>query len=738
MEIEKLSEIEGIIDQIIYTNEENGYTVADFITIEKNLTVVGTMPYVYEGESLKLYGCYTVHQEYGEQFRVEAFERNIPKTKSSIYAFLASGIIRGVRAATAKKIVDKFGEKTLDIIEENPGLLSDIKGITYEKALAIGQAYHEKKSVTDIVMFLQKYNISINLAMKIYKALGNNPISQIESNPYILCEKIDGISFITADTIATNMGIVKNDIKRIKSGLKYIFHRGALNGHTYLNEEMILSYGVSSLDVSEVEIQNALITLVSGFEIIKEFKEEEIYYLPLYYAAENDIANKLLFMNVDKGKNLFYKRAFDDIFGINKIVLADKQKKAIETVLSNKVSIITGGPGTGKTTVINSILTVMEKLGKKVILTAPTGRAAKRMAEVCNKEAKTIHRLLEVTFGNGKTSDKFVKNEQNPIFTDMIIVDEMSMVDVLLFNSLLKAVKSTTKLVLVGDVNQLPSVGAGNVLKDIINSEKFPCVYLDEIYRQEKTSMIVNNAHGILRGEYPKLAGVDSDYFMIRKSNSDDISAEIIKLYKEHLPKYFNYKKDLTIQILSPMKKTSLGTINLNTIIQKAVNPFDKKKNEKHWGKYTFREGDKVIQMRNNYDIEWSVPDGEKGFGVFNGDTGIIKRIDNKEKYVVIEFSDGKIAEYEFAVLDDLDLAYAITVHKSQGSEFDAVIIPVYNGPKSLMYRNLFYTALTRAKHLVVVIGSENIVKNMVDNESESKRFTSLTDKLKNNKIFAG
>lgn len=733
-----MSELDGIVDQIIYANEENGYTVAEFITLEKTITVVGIMPYTYEGESLRLYGNITVHPEYGEQFKVEAYERNVPKTKSSIYAFLASGIIRGVRSATAKKIVDKFGEKTLDIIEENPGLLSDIKGITYEKALAIGQAYHEKKSVTDIVMFLQKYNISINLAMKIYKALGNNPISQIENNPYILCEKIDGISFVTADTIAGNMGFSKNDVKRIKSGLKYIFHRGALNGHTYLNEEMILSYGVNGLDVSETEIHNALITLVSEYEIIKEFKDEEIYYLPIYYTAENDIAGKLLFMNIDKGKNLFYKRVFDDIFSINNIVLAEKQKKAIEEVLSNKITVITGGPGTGKTTVINAILTVMEKLGKKVTLTAPTGRAAKRMAEVCGKEAKTIHRLLEVTFGNGKQSEKFVKNEKNPIHTDMIIVDEMSMVDVLLFNSLLKAVKGTTKLVLVGDVNQLPSVGAGNVLKDIINSEKFSCVYLDEIYRQEKESMIVNNAHGILRGEYPRLAGKTSDYFMIRKNNTDDILNEIVKLYTEHLPNYFKGKKDLSVQILSPMKKTTLGTVNINSVIQNAVNPHSARKNEKHWGKYTFREGDKVIQMRNNYDIEWSMPTGEKGLGVFNGDTGIIRNIYNKDKYIVVEFSDGKIAEYEFAVLDDLDLAYAITVHKSQGSEFDAVIIPATYAPKTLMYRNLFYTALTRAKHMVVVIGSDEVVRIMVDNESENKRFTSLCDKLKNNKIFTG
>ena len=732
----KLEEFEGIVDEIIYTNEENGYTVADFLTIDETVTIVGIMPYIYEGESLKIYGYFTNHSDYGEQLKVEYYERSIPKTKSSIYAFLSSGIIRGIRTATAKKIVDKFEEKTLDVIEENPAMLSEIKGISYEKALQIGESYREKKNVTDIVIFLQKYNISINLAMKISKVLGNGSVEKIEDNPYILCEKIDGISFLTADTIAKNMGLSNNNIKRIKAGIKYIFHKGALNGHTYLNEELIINYSINQLNVSETEIHNALISLVEEREIIKETKDEDIYFLPLYYFAENEIATKLLFMNVDKGKNLFYNNVYNDIFMMNNIVLCEKQKEAIKEVLTNKITVITGGPGTGKTTVINSIISVMEKMRKKVILTAPTGRAAKRMSEICGKEAKTIHRLLEVNFGSGLSNDNFVKNEKNPVFCDMIIVDEMSMVDVLLFNSLLKAIKTTTKIVLVGDVNQLPSVGAGNVLKDIINSNKFSCVYLDEIYRQEKESMIVNNAHGILRGEYPKSSGINSDYFMIKKLGTQEVLEEVISLYKERLPAFFKNKSDFSIQILSPMKKTPLGTISLNNIIQNEVNPPSKSKKEKHWGLYTFREGDKVIQTRNNYDIDWETPYGEKGIGVFNGDTGIIKNIDNKEKYVTIEFYDGKIAEYEFSRLEDLDLAYAITVHKSQGSEFDAVIIPSYFGPKTLMYRNLLYTAITRAKSLVVVVGSSEVIKSMVDNETETKRLTSLTDKILNNKIF--
>ncbi len=736
MTVNKLEEFEGIVNEIIYTNEENGYTVAEFLTLDETITIVGILPYIYEGENLKVMGNFTNHQDYGEQFKVEYYIKNMPKTKSSIYAFLSSGIIRGIRCATAKKIVDKFGEKTLDIIEENPGLLSQIKGISYDKALQIGESYKEKKSVTDIIMFLQKYNISINLSMKISKVLGNSPINKIEDNPYILCEKIDGISFLTADSIASQMGFLKNNVKRIKAGVKYVFHKGALNGHTYLNEELIVSYCESQLNVSETEILNALFTLVTEGEIIKEVKDEALYYLPLYYMAENDIANKLLFMNITKSKNLFYERVYDDIYSLNNITLADKQKDAVKKVLSNKITVITGGPGTGKTTVINSIISIFEKLGKKVTLTAPTGRAAKRMAQICNKEAKTIHRLLEVTFNNGLSNDKFVKCEKNPIYTDVLIVDEMSMVDVLIFNSLLKAVKNTTRLVLVGDINQLPSVGAGNVLKDIINSDKFNCVYLDEIYRQEKESMIVNNAHGILKGEYPETSGKNSDYFMIKKSETQDIISEIISLCKDRLPNYFEGKKELSIQVLSPMKKTHLGTISLNNILQNELNPPSKYKKEKQWGKYILREGDKIIQTRNNYDIPWQTPWGEKGIGVFNGDTGTIKEINNKEKYIVIEFYDGKIAEYEFSNLEDIDLAYAITVHKSQGSEFDAIIIPSYYGPKNLMYRNLFYTALTRAKSLVVVVGSEKVVKLMIDNNIEAKRLTSLKDKIINNKIF--
>lgn len=731
----KYIELEGIIDEIIYTNEENGYTVAEFLTLEEMVTVVGIMPYVYEGESLKLYGDYTYHNEYGEQFKVEAFEKSIPKTKSSILAFLSSGIIKGVRAATAKKIVDKFGEKTLDIITENPEKLSEIKGITFEKAVEIGEAYTEKKSITDIIIFLQKYNISITLAMKILRVLPESPISKIENNPYILCDKIDGISFVTADTIASNMGIKKNDVKRIKSGIKYTLSRAALNGHTYLTEEAIVSYASEYLDVTELEVHNALISLVSELEIIKETVQEEAYFLPSYYMAEVDITNRLTSLNSTSMKSLYYKDVYDDIYALNNIVLADKQKEAIEKVLSNNITVITGGPGTGKTTVIKSIISIMEKKNLKVVLTAPTGRAAKRMAEVCGKSARTIHRLLEVSFSD-KSSNKFVKNESNPIAANMIIVDEMSMVDVLLFASLLKAVKNGTRLVLVGDVNQLPSVGAGNVLKDIINSDRFSCVYLDEIYRQEKESMIISNAHNILKGEYPSYTGKNSDFFIIKKTDAGSITDEIISLCKERLPKFLENKSDLSIQVLSPMKKTMLGTIAINNVLQQELNPSSKNKQEKKWGEYVFREGDRIIQTKNNYDIDWKTESGEVGIGVFNGDTGTIKKIDNKEKFVTVEFYDGKIAEYEFSKLEDLDLAYAITVHKSQGSEFDAVIIPLYSGPRTLMYRNLLYTAVTRAKSLVVIVGSEAVVKMMIDNDKETVRYTSLKNKLENAKIF--
>lgn len=732
---ENYESIEGIVEEIIYANEDTGYTVMDFLTLEKNITVVGILPYLYEGESLKVIGKHTVHSEYGEQFRAELVERTQPKSRQAILNFLSSGLIKGIRAVTAKKIVDRFGERTLDILENESERLSEIKGISYLKAIEMGECYREKKGVQDLVVFLQKYGLSINLAVKINRSLGIGAVAKIENNPYVLCDSVEGIGFKTADTMAENMGVTKNSPQRIRAGIKYSLTRAALNGHTYLNEEYLESFASEILGVSLTEVSNAIISLATDAELIKETSGDEIkYYLPIYYYAEMNTANKIYMLNNHTKKKLYYASVFEDIEKLDNIVLAENQKQAVKTVLENNMAVITGGPGTGKTTVINSIISILEAMGKKVVLTAPTGRAAKRMSEVCKREAKTIHRLLEVTFSG--SGDKFAKNEENPIKADIIIVDEMSMVDILLFNALLKAIKSGTRLVLVGDINQLPSVGAGNVLKDIIASGVVPCVYLNEIFRQEKESLIVVNAHKMLKKEYPTVNKKDMDFFMVRKNTSNDVISEVLSLYRGRISGFLGNKEDASIQILAPMKKSVLGTINLNNTIQEVVNPKMKGTNEKKHGNYIYREGDRIIQTKNNYELEWEAEDGERGMGVYNGDTGVIQKIDFERDTYTVKFYDGRVAECDFSKLEDMELAYAITVHKSQGSEFDAVILPLLYGPGTLLYNNLLYTAVTRAKSLVVIVGSDDCIRKMIDNDKETERFSGLKDKLKNEQKY--
>lgn len=721
--------VEGIVEEIIYVNEENGYTVMEFSTTDDGFTAVGILPFIYEGENLVLNGNFICHPEYGEQFKVESFEKCVPKTVTAISAFLSSGIIRGVRAATARKIVEKFGADSLEVIAEEPERLSEIKGISPTRAAEIGESYLEKKNVTDIIIFLQKYGISINLAMKINNVLGSFSVKKIEENPYVLCDSVDGISFTTADKIAENMGISSSDGRRIRSGIRYTLQRAALSGHTYLTAEMLTAHAAEILGAGETEIANALVNLSVDSNIYAEAGDEIRYFLPSLFAAETNIAAKLIAIRENKGRSLFYKTVYDFVYEACSIELAENQKKALRAVLENNVSIITGGPGTGKTTVIKSIIAVMEEKGLKVTLAAPTGRAAKRISEVCEREASTLHRLLEVTFGAGGR-ERFVKNSENPINTDVIIIDEMSMVDAELFSALLNAVRKKTRLVLVGDINQLPSVGAGNVLKDIINSEKFPCVYLDEIFRQAKKSMIVHNAHGILKGNFPETGGKESDFFIIRKGTSEAITREIEGLLSERLPNYLKTDNPMAIQVLAPMKKTLLGTFALNEMLQKKLNPPSRLKKEKQWGKYVFREGDRVIQTRNNYDILWEDGKGNDGSGIFNGDTGIIRSINKNENTVIIEFYDGKIASYDSGSLEDIDLAYAITVHKSQGCEFEAVVIPLLYGYRGLLNRNLLYTAVTRAKSLVVLVGSDECIDSMIKNEGENQRFTTLCERL--------
>lgn len=726
----ELHTLEGVVEEIIYVNEENGYTVMDFICKENLITVVGTLPFIYEGEELKVTGRYIYHQEYGEQFKAESFEKCIPKTVDAVMAFLSSGIIRGVRAATAAKIVEAFGKNSLEVIAEEPERLSELSGISKKRAYEISTSYREKKNVTDIIIFLQKYGISVNLAMKINKVLGNSPIEKIEENPYVLCDNIDGISFATADRIAGEMQITQNDKRRIKSGIRYALMTAALNGHTYLPYDELVKYAVKLLGVGEAEVSNVLVNLsIDSNVCVESHPDGARYFLPNLFMAEVNIARKLGLISRDGGKEKFSEKIFDEVEEGCDIILSSQQRQALKACVENCITVITGGPGTGKTTVIKSIIYAMERKGYKVTLTAPTGRAAKRISEVCNKDAATIHRLLEVSFSTGG-KDRFLKNEQNPINTDVIIIDEMSMVDAELFSALLNAIRSGTKLVLVGDINQLPSVGAGDVLKDIIASGVYECVYLKEIFRQAEESLIVSNAHEILKGNYPENSRGKGDFFIIKRNNSEDVMNETVSLLKTRLPAYLNTKSKTAIQVLAPMKKTYLGTLNFNQVLQSELNPPSKSKREKQVGKFTFREGDRVIQMKNNYDIEWQDKAGNEGSGIFNGDTGIITSIDRIDGTVTVSFYDGKTACYTREYLEDLTLSYAITVHKSQGCEFDAVVLPLLYGPENLLFRNLLYTAVTRAKSLVVIVGSEECVKKMIENNRETVRLTTLKERI--------
>lgn len=722
---------EGTVDEIIYQNEENGYTVMEFYTTEKDITVVGFFSYVFEGDHLKLFGHFVTHKEYGEQFKCEYYERIMPRSKEEVLRFLGSGLIKGVGMATAKKIVDRFGEDALEIIEFQSERLSDIKGISYSKALEIGESFREKKGIQSVLMFLQKYDISTNIAIKVYRSLGARAIAMIEENPYILFETVEGIGFQLADNIAGKMGITGTDIRRMKAGILYTLHMQAMNGHTCLREEELIAEAARILEGSPQQVQNAVISLLTAKQLVQEeIAGEPFFFLPLYHQAEQRIANQLMALHREKEKSLYSEDGIQMVERESGIRLEEKQKEAIRTALENHVTIITGGPGTGKTTIIKSIICIAQLKEKKVVLTAPTGRAAKRMAELCGKEAKTIHRLLEVSYIGNSREDRFAKNETNPIRADFIIVDEMSMVDTLLMDALLKAVKIGTRLILVGDVDQLPSVGAGNVLKDMIHSEWFACVKLTEVFRQEKESMIVHNAHSILKGEYPVANTKETDFFILKRYNTNQMIQEITSLCQNRIQNYLKVDAKDAIQVLSPMKKTYLGTWNLNKVLQEVLNPYQKGIRQMKRGEHIFREGDKVMQMKNNYDLPWKMRSGEVGIGVFNGDTGLISQIDLNDETIEVEFYDGRLVKYEANRLEELELAYAITVHKSQGSEFDAVIMPVFSGPPTLMYRNLLYTAVTRAKSLVILIGNENCIQYMVENDREAKRYTGLYHQL--------
>ena len=741
-------ELKGQIEEFIYQNESNSYSIAVFTIDETSevITVVGYLPFIAVGDTLKINGKMVIHQEYGEQFKIESFEKIMPETVASLEKYLASGTIKGIGPATARKIIDKFGEETLSVFKFEPMRLSEIKGISKDKAYEIGEEFNEKWEVWQIVSFLEKFGIGANNSKKVYDALGVNAVEKIQENPYILVDIVYGINFNNIDRIAMQIGIPMDSDYRIKSGIKYALLIASYNGNTCVQKENLVQYVKSILEVDENRIEDNIINLNVSSEIhIIEKDGEEVVFLEQLYKAEKNIAERLIALR-DCNNTKFMKNFDNEIKKHESkmdIELSEKQFDAIRQINENNVCIITGGPGTGKTTIIKCVIEIYKSHKKKVVLCAPTGRATKRMSETTGEEAKTIHRLLEIgKFEEDKLGS--IDTDVTPIDADILVVDEMSMVDVFLMNYLVKAIFLGTKIIFVGDPNQLPSVGPGSILKDLIDSEEFATVHLDKIFRQAAKSKIIVNAHNVNNGinfignkNYEEDA--ENDFFYINESNQDKMLYQVLSLSKERLKNYGEYDFFKNIQVLTPTKKGKLGTKELNKSLQSELNPPNDELEEKTYGEITFREGDRVMQIKNNYDIFWEkgtrndLRTYEAGTGVFNGEIGRIAKIDTKERQIEVEFDDKKIAWYAFSELDQLEHAYAITIHKAQGSEFDVVILVVPPSSNMLLTRNLLYTGLTRAKKLLVVIGNKNLIEFMINNCDTKKRNTGL--KLKFEKL---
>lgn len=730
--------IEGFVDNVIFRNEDNGYTVFEVVADGEHHTCVGTIQLLNEGEYIDLTGELILHPGYGEQIKVSSYEIKAPADEISMERYLASGAIKGIGAGLAARIVHEFGSDTFRVIEEEPERLSRVKGISERKAMEIANQVIEKRDLRRAMMFLQDLGISINMAAKIYGQYGPSVFTIIKENPYRLADDINGIGFKIADEIAYKAGISMNSEYRIASGIMYILAQALANGHIYLPQDELIQEAKNLLDIGDADFEKYIMDLAMDRKVVlKDLNHQRIVYPAAYYHMEMKIADKLKELNVtyevsQKEIDSCVKRIEHDL----QIELEEMQKNAILEAAMNGFLVITGGPGTGKTTIINAIIRYFEMEGLEIRLAAPTGRAAKRMKETTGYEAQTIHRMLELT---GAPEDNkiagFERNENNPLEADVVIIDEMSMVDIHLMNSLLRAIAVGTRLVLVGDVNQLPSVGPGNVLRDIIRSECFHVVKLSKIFRQAEESEIIVNAHKINAGEPVTFHKDSKDFFFLKRDNGNNTVAAIAQLVRDRLPNYVK-ADSLDIQVLSPMRKGIAGVEKLNVLLQNYLNPGTDSKKEKEVGDTIFREGDKVMQIKNNYQLEWEIRGRygipqEKGLGVFNGDIGLIRHISEYAQEVTVEFEENKFVVYDFKQLEELELAYAVTIHKSQGSEYPAVVIPMLSGPKMLMTRNLLYTAVTRAKTCVCMVGMENVFQEMIQNASEQKRYSSLDLRIK-------
>lgn len=732
---ENLESIEGYVDHIIYRNADNGYTVLVLVCNEEEETCVGVFSDIAEGENIKAKGSYTEHPTYGRQFQVKSFEEKAPQDEVAIERYLGSGAIKGIGIALAARIVRRFKADTFRIIEEEPERLAEIKGISQRKAMEIADQVNQKKDLRQAMIFLQQYGINTTLAVKIYKTYGQEIYGILKENPYRMADDVEGVGFRTADEIASRVGIRTDSDFRIRSGIQYVLLQAAGEGHTYLPMQELTQRASRLLEVDPEHIEQHYMNLAMDRKIImRQVEDSTQIYAATYFYMEANTATRLTQLNAvfdvpdieieDRIRKIEKKTGMD---------LDEHQVEAVKEAVRNGVLVITGGPGTGKTTTINTIIRYFELSGEDIMLAAPTGRAAKRMSETTGYEARTIHRMLELN-GGMEGNAGFERNEQNPLETNLIIIDEMSMVDISLMHALLRAVQVGTRLILVGDVNQLPSVGPGRVLKDVIDSRCFRVVKLNKIFRQATESDIVMNAHKINRGETVKIDNKSKDFFFLKRYDADVIVAGIVYLVQKKLPPYVK-AKPLDIQVLTPMRKGLLGVERLNEVLQKYLNPQDAKKKEKETGKGLFREGDKVMQIRNNYQLEWEIRGKygiavDKGVGVFNGDMGIIEEINTFAETLTVVFEENRYVEYSFKQLDELELAYAVTIHKSQGSEYPAVILPLLGGPRMLMSRNLLYTAVTRARTCVTILGSEVTFEEMIRNKQEKERYTSLCQRI--------
>lgn len=734
-----MERIEGYVDHIVFRNTDNGYTVMTVVSKGDEVTCVGMLQYIGDGELIEAQGHYTEHATYGRQFQIESYEIKAPEDAMAIERYLGSGAIKGIGVALAARIVRRFKDDTFRIIEEEPERLAEIKGISEKKAREISEQVEEKRDMRKAMIFLQKYGISTTLGVKIYKEYGQNLYQIIQENPYKMADDIDGVGFRIADEIASKVGIHTDSDFRIKSGILYSLLQASQEGHVYLPKEILFQRAGELLGIVPDLMDKHLMDMaVDRKVILKEVDGKLLVYSASFYYLELNTAKMLHDLNISSvvSEEKILSR-ISTIEQENETELDEMQRSAVTEAVRNGLLIITGGPGTGKTTTINALIDYFETEGLQIFLAAPTGRAAKRMTEATGYEAQTIHRLLELSGAMEERAGRvqFERNAQNPLEADVIIIDEMSMVDIHLIYALLSAITVGTRLILVGDVNQLPSVGPGSVLKDVIDSGCFPVVRLTKIFRQASESDIVVNAHKINQGEKVVLDNKSMDFFFLQRNDANVIISVVLTLIQKKLPKFVDASM-FDIQVMTPMRKGLLGVERLNGILQQYLNPPEKSKNEREHGDGLFREGDKVMQIKNNYQIQWEkrgrygIPI-EKGDGVFNGDMGIVREINTFSELLTVEFDDCRFVEYSFKQLDELELAYAITIHKAQGSEYPAVVIPLLNGPRMLMNRNLLYTAVTRARKCVTLVGSTNTFYQMVDNEFEQKRYTTLKERIR-------